>query len=100
MFAIVDINGQQMKVTNNQFLYVNRLAAEKGETLSFNKVLLSSDGSNVMLNPGNASVKAEILDHLQGDKVIVFKKKRRKGYKKKNGHRQALTKIRISEISF
>jgi large subunit ribosomal protein L21 len=96
MFAIVDIAGQQFKVKQDDKIYVHRLAGNVGDVVDA-KVLMTSNSGSIRMS---GSAKAEILDHLQGDKVIVFKKKRRKGYKKKNGHRQALTKIRISEISF
>jgi large subunit ribosomal protein L21 len=99
MYAIVDIAGQQFKVQKDQTLYVHRLEGEEGAGVEFSKVLLSADGDNITLNPANALVKATIVSHLKGDKVIVFKKKRRKGYKKKNGHRQSFTKIQISDIT-
>ena len=89
MFAIVEIAGLQYKVEQDQKLFVNRLAGDKGAKVSFDKVLLTSNGT----------VEAEILDHVQADKVIVFKKKRRKGYKVKNGHRQQLTQIQITSIT-
>jgi large subunit ribosomal protein L21 len=102
MFAIVDISGQQMKVESGRFLYVNRLAAEEGAALTFDKVLLVENGGNVRVGQpfvGGASVKATVMRHLRDDKVIVFKKKRRKGYKVKRGHRQHLTQIRIEAIT-
>ncbi|MGY5846263.1 50S ribosomal protein L21 [Salegentibacter sp. HM20] len=102
MYAIVEIAGQQFKVAKDQKVFVNRLAGEEGDSVSFDKVLLTGDGDNVTLGApaiDGASVGAKITRHLQGDKVIVFKKKRRKGYKKKNGHRQALTEIVIESIS-
>jgi large subunit ribosomal protein L21 len=101
MYAIVDIAGQQFKVEKDQKVYVHRLDAEKGKTVSFDKVLLIDDNGKVNIGApaiSGAQVSATVLEHLQGDKVIVFKKKRRKGYRKKNGHRQALTEIQISEI--
>lgn len=101
MYAIVDIAGQQFKVEKDQKVYVHRLNAEKGKTVSFDKVLLIDDNGKVNIGApaiSGAQVSATVLEHLQGDKVIVFKKKRRKGYRKKNGHRQALTEIQISEI--
>ena len=102
MYAIVDIAGQQFRVEKDRKLYVNRLKAEEGATLNFEKVLLvDNDGAIKIGAPyvEGASVKATVLIHLKGEKVIVFKKKRRKGYSKKNGHRQYLTQIKIEEIA-
>ncbi len=101
MYAIVEIAGQQFKVAKDQKVFVNRLAGEEGDSVSFDQVLLTGDGDNITLGAPaieGALVGAKISRHLQGDKVIVFKKKRRKGYKKKNGHRQALTEIVIESI--
>lgn len=100
MLAIVEIAGLQYKVEQNQKLFVNRLKGEKGDKVSFDKVLLTIDGAITVGAPAveGVSVQAEILDHVQADKVIVFKKKRRKGYKVKNGHRQQLTQIQIVSI--
>ncbi|MFQ3238423.1 MAG: large subunit ribosomal protein L21 [Olleya marilimosa] len=101
MYAIVEIAGHQFKVEKDQKVFVNRLAIEEGEAVSFDNVLLIADGSNITVGApaiGGAQVSAKVLKHLQGDKVIVFKKKRRKGYRKKNGHRQALTEIVIESI--
>ena len=102
MYAIVEIAGQQFKVAKDQKVFVNRLAGEEGDEVSFDKVLLAGDGGNITLGAPaieGALVGAKISRHLKGDKVIVFKKKRRKGYKKKNGHRQSLTEIVIGDIS-
>lgn len=102
MYAIVEIAGQQFKVSKDQKVYVNRLATEEGESITFDKVLLVNNAGTLTLGAPaitGASVGAKVLRHLQGDKVIVFKKKRRKGYKKKNGHRQALTQIVIEGIT-
>jgi len=102
MYAIVEIAGQQFKVAKDQKVYVHRLQEEEGAKVSFNKVLLISDESTVNVGAPaieGAEVTAKILGHLKGDKVIVFKKKRRKGYKKKNGHRQFLTEIQIESIA-
>ena len=100
MLAIVEIAGLQYKVEQNQKLFVNRLKGEKGDKVSFDKVLLTIDVAITVGAPAveGVSVQAEILDHVQADKVIVFKKKRRKGYKVKNGHRQQLTQIQIVSI--
>ncbi|TQD38595.1 50S ribosomal protein L21 [Haloflavibacter putidus] len=102
MYAIVEIAGQQFKVAKDQKVFVNRLAGEEGDTVSFDKVLLTGNGDDVTLGAPaieGALVGAKITRHLKGDKVIVFKKKRRKGYRVKNGHRQALTEILINDIS-
>jgi len=101
MFAIVEIAGLQYKVEQDQKLFVNRLKGEKGEKISFDKVLLTVNGAITVGAPAvsGITVDAEILDHVKADKVIIFKKKRRKGYAKKNGHRQSLTQIQITGIS-
>ena len=102
MYAIVEIAGQQFKVAKDQKVYVHRLQGEEGSKVSFDNVLLVEDKGNVTIGAPaieGASVTAQILSHLKGDKVIVFKKKRRKGYKKKNGHRQHLTEIQIEGIA-
>ena len=101
MYAIVEIAGQQVKVTEGQRLFVHRLEAEAGSSVTFDQVLLvDRDGSVAIGMPtvGGASVKATVNEHLKGDKVIVFKKKRRKGYRVKNGHRDFLTSITINSI--
>ena len=101
MYAIVEIAGQQYKVAKDQKVFVHRLEGKEGSKVSFDKVLLLDDGKVTIGAPviENAEVTAKILGHLKGDKVIVFKKKRRKGYKVKNGHRQYLTEIQIDGIS-
>lgn len=102
MYAIVEIAGQQFKVAKDQKVYVHRLQEEEGASVSFDKVLLVGDNGTITVGAPaieGAEVTAKILAHLQGDKVIVFKKKRRKGFRKKNGHRQALTEIQIEVIS-
>ena len=101
MYAIVEIAGHQFKVEKDQKVFVNRLATEEGKKVSFDNVLLIGDGNNVTLGApaiDGAQVSAKVLKHLKGDKVIVFKKKRRKGYRVKNGHRQALSEIVIETI--
>ncbi len=101
MYAIVEIAGQQFKVAKDQKVFVHRLAGEEGDKVSFDKVLLAADGDKVTLGApaiDGAQVGAKITRHLKGDKVIVFKKKRRKGYRVKNGHRQSLTEIVIESI--
>jgi len=102
MYAIVEIAGHQFKVSKDLKVYVNRLASEEGSKITFDKVLLLDDNGTITLGAPaieGASVEAKVLQHLKGDKVIVFKKKRRKGYKKRNGHRQYLTQIVIEGIS-
>ncbi len=102
MYAIVEIAGQQFKVAKDQKVYVHRLHEEEGAKVSFDKVLLlDNEGAVTIGAPAieGAEVTAKILSHLKGDKVIVFKKKRRKGYRKKNGHRQFLTEIQIEGIA-
>ena len=101
MFAIVTIAGQQFKVEKDQEIFVHRLDNSEGDKISFEEVLLvSEEGKTKVGNPvlKGASVSASVLDHQKGDKVIVFKKKRRKGYKVKNGHRQQFTKVKIDSI--
>jgi large subunit ribosomal protein L21 len=102
MYAIVEIAGQQFKVSKDQKVFVHRLEGKEGDAVTFAKVLmLDIDGTVTLGAPAieGASVEAKVLQHLKGDKVIVFKKKRRKGYKKKNGHRQSLSQIVISTIT-
>ncbi|MEM1339722.1 MAG: 50S ribosomal protein L21 [Bacteroidota bacterium] len=101
MYAIVEMAGQQFKVAKDQKVYVHRLQEEEGKKVVFDKVLLLEDGGNVTIGApviDGAAVEAKVVKHLKGDKVIVFKKKRRKGYKKKNGHRQYLTEIVVEGI--
>lgn len=95
MFAIVDFAGQQFKVKQNDSLFVHRLAGNIGDSVDGKVLMTSSNGSIAM----NGAVKAEIVEHLQGDKVITFHKKRRKGFTKKIGHREALTKIKITSVA-
>jgi len=102
MYAIVEIAGQQFKIEKDQKLFVHRLQEDEGATVSIDRVLLVGDGDNITLGAPaieGAFAEAKVLGHLKGDKVIVFKKKRRKGYRKKNGHRQYLSQIQISSIS-
>jgi len=99
MFAIVNIAGQQFKVRQNDELFVHRLEGNAGDKLEFSDILMVSQDGQITVGNNSRTVQAEIIDHLKGDKVIVFKKKRRKGYQKKNGHRQCLTKIKINEIN-
>jgi len=101
MYAIVEIAGQQFKVAKDQKVYVHRLQEEEGKKVSFHNVLLLENGKDITIGApaiDGAAVEAKVVKHLKGDKVIVFKKKRRKGYQKKNGHRQYLTEILIEGI--
>ena len=101
MYAIVEIAGQQFKVEKDQKIFVHRLETKEGEQVEFAKVLLvDNEGEVVVGAPAveGAKVTAKVLSHLKGDKIKVFKKKRRKGYKKLNGHRQYLSQIQIEEI--
>jgi large subunit ribosomal protein L21 len=102
MYAIVEIAGQQFKVAQDQKVYVHRLKGEEGSKVTFDSVFLLDDNGTISVGAPaikGAAVTAKILGHLKGNKVIVFKKKRRKGYIKKNGHRQALTEIQIESIA-
>ncbi|HLO90599.1 MAG: 50S ribosomal protein L21 [Chloroflexota bacterium] len=102
MYAIVEIAGQQHKVMQDQVIFVHRLEGEEGSEIKFDNVLLLDNDGTVTLGQPNvtgAVVTAKILSHLRGDKVIVFKKKRRKGYQKSNGHRQYLTRVQINAIN-
>jgi large subunit ribosomal protein L21 len=101
MYAIVEIAGQQFKAEAGKKLYVHRLEAERGSVVEFEKVLLvDTDGTVKVGAPTveGAKVVCEILSHVKGDKVLIFKKKRRKGYKKLNGHRQYFTQVLINEV--
>ena len=101
MYAIVEIAGQQLKAEQGRKIYVHRLENAEGETVVFDKVLLVDNDGKVKVGTPvveGASVKATVLEHVKGDKVLVFKKKRRKRFQKMNGHRQYLTKIQIEEV--
>ena len=102
MYAIVEIAGKQFKVQKDQKLYVHRLKEDEGKKVTFDRVLMVDNKDKVSFGSpviSGAQVDAKVLKHLKSDKVIVFKKKRRKGYRVKNGHRQLLTQIQISDIS-
>jgi large subunit ribosomal protein L21 len=102
MYAIVEIAGQQFKVEQGQEVFVHRLNDEEGADVEFDKVLLIDDEGSVKVGAPvveGAKVNGKVVAHVRGDKVIVFKKKRRKGYQKQNGHRQDLTKVRIEKIT-
>jgi large subunit ribosomal protein L21 len=101
MYAIVEIAGQQFKVEKDQQIFVHRLEQKEGDKVSFDNVLLTDNDGKVKVGAPavkGAKVDATIIEHLKGDKVIVFKKKRRKGYRKRNGHRQYFTSIKIDNI--
>ena len=101
MYAIVEIAGQQFKVQKDQKIFVHRLDAEEGKKVNFDKVLLVDNGGKVTLGAPaieGAKITATVNGHVKGDKVIVFKKKRRKGYRKRNGHRQQFTALTINDI--
>jgi large subunit ribosomal protein L21 len=101
MYAIVDIAGQQVKVEKDRFLYVNHLGGEEGAGVVFDKVLLVENGGEISVGLptiSGASIAGKILGHVKGEKIIVFKKKRRKGYRKRTGHRQLYTKVLIEDI--
>jgi large subunit ribosomal protein L21 len=100
MLAVVKIAGQQFKVQKDQTLYVPRIAGNAGDKVEFGEVLLAHGDDKLSVGKDvKAVIKAEIIDHVQGDKVIAFKMKRRKGFRKKHGHRTHYTKIRISDIA-
>jgi large subunit ribosomal protein L21 len=101
MFAVVDINGQQVKVQENEKYYVPKLDKKPNSQITFDKVLLLGDEKETKIGSpfiDGLKIKAKVLEHIKDEKVIVFKKKRRTGYQKKNGHRQQLTKIEITKI--
>lgn len=102
MYAIVDISGKQFKVTKDQSIFVPKMQGEAGASVTFDQVLLVDEDGKVNVGTPQvkgAKVSGKILEHVKGDKVLVFKKKRRKGYKKLNGHRQDFTKVQIDKIS-
>ena len=101
MYAIVEIKGQQFKVSEGQEIFVHRIDAAEGDQVTFDKVLLVAQDGNVQVGTPtlSANVQTTVLEQVKGDKVIVFKKKRRKGYRRKNGHRQQFTKIKIDSIA-
>lgn len=101
MYAIVEIAGKQFKVSKDQYIYAPKIEGDAGSAISFDKVLLVDNGSTVDIGApllSGVTVSGKILEHVKGDKVIVFKKKRRKGYAVKNGHRQNFTKVQIETI--
>ncbi len=101
MYVIVDIQGQQFKVKQDQKLFVHRINADQGSEVEFEKVMLIDNEGTVTIGTplvDGAKVVVEVLSHLKGDKVLIFKKKRRKGYRKLNGHRQQFSEVRVKEI--
>ncbi len=101
MFAVVNIAGQQFKVSENSTYYVPKLSKEPNKNITFDEVLVLNDDKTIKVGSPlikGVKVKAKVLEHIKDDKVIVFKKKRRKGYRKFNGHRQQLTKIEVTKI--
>jgi large subunit ribosomal protein L21 len=101
MYAIVDIAGKQFKVAKDQYIYAPRMEGEAGTSVSFDQVLLTDNNGSVEVGAPTVKgvkVSGKILEHVKGDKVIIFKKKRRKGYAKRNGHRQQFTKLQIESI--
>src|SRR6056297_3357158 len=101
MYAIVEIAGQQFKVEKDQKIFVHRLEGKEGDALEFDRVLLRGNDEKIEVGAPvveGAMVKAKVLEHVKADKILVFKKKRRKGYQKMNGHRQLMTQIQIEEI--
>jgi len=99
MFAIVSIAGQQFKVKQHDELFVHRLEGNAGDKVEFSDILMVGNQGDITVGNKSLKIQAEIIDHLKGDKVIIFKKNRRKGFQKKNGHRQCLTKIKINAIA-
>ena len=101
MYAIVDIAGKQFKVAKDQYIYAPKIDGEIGAAVSFDKILLVEDGGDIQIGAptvGGIKVSGKILEHVKGNKVIIFKKKRRKGYAVRNGHRQQFTKVQIESI--
>ena|SRR3989337_921538 len=101
MYAIVEIGGQQFEVEKGREIFVHRLADKEGSRVEFDKVLLLEKGAEVLVGKPviqKAKIVAQVLSHQKGDKVTIFKKKKRKGYKVTRGHRQYFTRIRIEEI--
>ncbi|NLD24768.1 MAG: 50S ribosomal protein L21 [Bacteroidales bacterium] len=101
MYVIVDIQGQQFKVQKDQKLFVHRINANEGDSVEFTNVLLIGNDDDITIGSPTvegAKVVVEVLSHVKGDKVLVFKKKRRKGYSKLNGHRQQFSQVIVKDI--
>ena len=99
MFAIVKIAGKQFKVAKDQTLYVPRISGDTGSTVEFSDIVMADNNGNLTFSNSGVKIQAEILDQVQGDKVIAYKQKRRKGFRKKKGHRTQYTKIKINDIA-
>lgn len=99
MFAVVKIAGKQFKVAKDQTLYVPKLSGNTGEKVEFSDVVMADANGNLTFSNSGKKIQAEILEQVKGDKVIAYKQKRRKGFRKKKGHRTAYTKIKINEIA-
>lgn len=99
MFAIVKIAGKQFKVEKDQTLYVPKVGGKNGDKVEFSDVIMADNNGNLKFSNSGVKIQAEILDQVKGDKVIAYKQKRRKGFRKKHGHRTHYTKIRISKIA-
>jgi large subunit ribosomal protein L21 len=99
MFAVIKISGKQFKVEKDQTLYVPSMSGKAGDKVEFSDVVLADDNGNLKFSNAGIKIQAEILDHVKGDKVIAYKQKRRKGFRKKLGHRTHYTKIKINEIA-
>ena len=99
MFAIVKIAGKQFKVSKDQTLYVPRISGDTGSTVEFSDIVMADNNGNLTFSNSGVKIQAEILDQVQGDKVIAYKQKRRKGFRKKKGHRTQYTKIKINDIA-
>jgi large subunit ribosomal protein L21 len=99
MFAVIKISGKQFKVEKDQTLYVPSMSGKAGDKVEFSDVVLADDNGNLKFSNAGIKIQAEILDHVKGDKVIAYKQKRRKGFRKKKGHRTHYTKIRVTDIA-
>ena len=99
MFAVVKIAGKQFKVEKDQTLYVPKLGGNAGDKIEFSDVILADNNGNLKFSNTGVKISAEILDQIKGDKVIAYKQKRRKGFRKKKGHRTQYTKIKINDIA-
>ena len=102
MYAIVEIAGQQFKVEKDRYIYTHRLAHEAGAEVTFDKILLVDNEGAIQVGAptvSGASISGKVLEHLKGERIVVFRKRRRKGYKKRNGHRQEFSKVFISDIN-
>jgi large subunit ribosomal protein L21 len=98
MFAVIRTGGKQYRVVKDDVITVERLAGEPGATVMIDDVLMIGEGATADTKPSGAAVAAEVVEQIRGDKVLIFKKKRRHNYRRKNGHRQALTVLRVTEI--